>query len=55
MAQSRPMVRQPASKLPNLQKKHLKQLQQKSGVQRPRRAGSHSSSHSKCAVIFLFL
>lgn len=39
MAQGRPMVRQPASKLPNLQKKHLKQLQQKSGVQQAKTRG----------------
>ncbi len=30
MAQGRPMVRQPAFKLPNMQKKHLQQLAQKS-------------------------
>lgn len=39
MAQSRPTVRQPASKLPNLQKKHLKQLQQKSDLQRAKSRG----------------
>ena len=30
MSNGRPMVRQPASKMPNMQKKHLKQLAQKS-------------------------
>lgn len=39
MAQGRPMVRQPASKMPNLQKKHLKQLQQKSDIQRTKTRG----------------
>ncbi len=33
MSKGRPMVRQPAFKLPNMQKKHLKQLVQKSQLQ----------------------
>lgn len=39
MAQSRNMVRQPAFKLPNMQKKHLQQLAQKSQLQQKRLRG----------------
>ena len=33
MSKGRPMVRQPASKMPNMQKKQLQQLAQKSQLQ----------------------
>ena len=39
MSKGRPMVRQHASKLPNMQKKHLQQLQQKSQLQQAQRRG----------------
>ena len=39
MSKSRPMVRQPASKMPNMQKKHLQQLKQKSELQQMQRRG----------------
>ena len=39
MSKVRPMVRHPASKMPNLQKKHLKQLAQKSQLQQKQLRG----------------
>lgn len=39
MSKGRPMVRQPASKMPNMQKKHLQQLKHKSQLQQAQQRG----------------